>query len=168
MPQIRIDPGLKGLFFVAGELDALSAQDFDAGIAACLYGDGAVVLDLGDLTFVDSTGIRSFVRLANHLRPRALVLRNPSGTILQALEIYGLASAGVTIEDGGPREGRTDGPGAWSRWAALRHSHDALVARHAALAERCSSLVRACASAWRRAGTARDEARRLRIGVPPP
>ena len=56
-----------GVFYVAGELDASAAEDFEAAIAPALDGKGEVVLDLTDLTFIDSMGVRTLARLSQRI-----------------------------------------------------------------------------------------------------
>jgi anti-sigma B factor antagonist len=47
---------------LAGELDLATASDLDASILrACRDGAKQVVLDLSDLVFVDSTGLRAVI-----------------------------------------------------------------------------------------------------------
>jgi anti-anti-sigma factor len=64
MPLLRVDAGLNRVFLVSGELD-LSAADFERAVESCIDGRGVVVLDLADVMFVDSTGLRSILRLAS-------------------------------------------------------------------------------------------------------
>src|SRR5262245_62594544 len=65
----------RGVFFVYGEFDASAADDFDDSMASALDGTGEVVLDLADLAFIDSTGVRTLALPvpARRWRPRAPV-----------------------------------------------------------------------------------------------
>ncbi|RJL32759.1 STAS domain-containing protein [Bailinhaonella thermotolerans] len=57
-------PGVT-LISVVGELDAASAAEFDAYVHQARRRDDSLVFDLGELTFIDSTGLR--VLLNTHL-----------------------------------------------------------------------------------------------------
>jgi anti-anti-sigma factor len=76
-----------------GELGRSTAETFEAELRLAISGDAStVVLDLGDVRFIDSTGVRSVVRIANQsLRAGArLRMRRPSPSVQQALEGSGL------------------------------------------------------------------------------
>jgi anti-anti-sigma factor len=85
--SLEITPGdADGVYVLEGELDVLSARDLDEVVA--LDGDGELILDIERLTFIDSSGLRTLIRLA-HARPedRPLVLRRPSSAAKRLLEI---------------------------------------------------------------------------------
>ena len=76
-----------------GELGRSTAETFEAELRLAISGDASsVVLDLGDTDIIDSTGLRSVVRIANQsLRAGArLRMRRPSPSVQQALEGGGL------------------------------------------------------------------------------
>ena len=79
---------------LTGELDPhtapLLSDELDALVAA---GVESVVLELTELGFVDSSGLRVLIGTDRDLRDRGgrLVLRSPSDTVLRLLEITGLA-----------------------------------------------------------------------------
>lgn len=57
-----------------------------------LESDGEVVLDLQELTFIDSTGIHAiFTHALSRAGRPPLVLANPSHEVLRTLEILGIA-----------------------------------------------------------------------------
>jgi anti-anti-sigma factor len=66
--QCSID-GKIGIVKVAGRMDAESAPQFEEACAACLR-DGAahLVMDLADLQYVSSMGLRSFLSVAKMLQ----------------------------------------------------------------------------------------------------
>jgi anti-sigma B factor antagonist len=78
---------------VRGELDAYSAPTLDAAVEKAL-GQGAVrlVLDLGEVGFIDSSGLRSMIRARKQVgdEPEALRIRNPQPTTVRLLDITGL------------------------------------------------------------------------------
>ena len=74
----RIDrPGGQVLLRLAGEIDLASAPAFRAGLSAAIEDTrGCVLLDMGDVTFMDSAGIEELVRAREYadgrIRMRAL------------------------------------------------------------------------------------------------
>jgi anti-sigma B factor antagonist len=81
---------------LVGELDLASAPMMrTAGLAALAEPDcSTLVLDVTALTFVDSTGIGSWVELRNHAHEHdhRLVLRGASENLTRVLTIAGLVS----------------------------------------------------------------------------
>ena len=78
---------------VIGELGRSTAKTFEAESRLAISGDAStVVLDLGDVHFIDSAGLQSVVRIANQsLRAGArLRMLRPSASVQQALEEVGL------------------------------------------------------------------------------
>lgn len=82
-----------------GELD-VAAYDAAVAAAAPLFDAmGDVTLDLSDLSFVDSSGIRLFIQLHKALAGRgALILRAPTPHVGYILEIAGLPEIGIRLE----------------------------------------------------------------------
>lgn len=74
---------------LVGELDVAGAERFDRAVAA-LPARNQVVLDLSELTFIDSTGLRSLLTAARDLDERMLVLTRPTPRVLEVLEIAGV------------------------------------------------------------------------------
>jgi anti-sigma B factor antagonist len=74
---------------VTGELDVVSAPT----LGACLLGlDADVVVDLADVTFIDSTGIATLVAGHNRalLRGRSFGLRSPTERVAKVLHLTGV------------------------------------------------------------------------------
>jgi anti-sigma B factor antagonist len=77
----------------SGELSRSTAERFEAELRQGLGGDtSTVVLDLSGVGFIDSTGLRSVLRMANHsLRDGGrLRMRNASAPVQDAIEWGGL------------------------------------------------------------------------------
>jgi anti-sigma B factor antagonist len=75
---------------LSGELDLATAPELWAAIDPALAaGRHHLVLDLTDLTFVDSTGLGVFVRAGKELRASGgeLTLRRPGERVAKLLEI---------------------------------------------------------------------------------
>jgi anti-anti-sigma factor len=77
---------------VAGDLDAVSADDLKACVRAVGAGSTCVILDLTDVSFIDSVGIGALVGLHRELdaESRMLQLRNLSKQLKRAFEITGV------------------------------------------------------------------------------
>ena len=76
-----------------GELDLSTTQTLDAELRKAINGDASeVILDLGGLSFIDSTGLRLLVFAASHSRDNGDVLRMlpPSPPVDQVLKLSGL------------------------------------------------------------------------------
>jgi anti-anti-sigma factor len=82
-----------GTIQVEGELDAHAANKLDDLVDELLAsGVTSLVMDMGGLTFIDSSGLRSLIRARKRLgdQPRAVVLRAPQAGTVRLLEITGL------------------------------------------------------------------------------
>jgi anti-anti-sigma factor len=123
-----IDRDDEGVILVRGEIDLGTAgllEETAIGAPA----DGKLVLDLRDVTFIDSTGIRALVRVARSREPTTIVLRDPSPRVEKLLRLVGLDGDAPWITEHTRLRG--DGPGAWSRFAAtVDHSRRAIREAH--------------------------------------
>jgi anti-sigma B factor antagonist len=92
--------GGRTLVHLVGELDVAAAGALEARLGEIVAAsEGPVVLDLGELRFLGSTGVRAILTLGLDLesRDRALILRNVGGMPLRTLEITGILPT-LTIE----------------------------------------------------------------------
>jgi len=88
-----------GSVLLRGELDMANAQDFRDFAAFAVDSTREVVLDLTDLTFLDSHGIKAIVRLAESACPHGLVLRSPRPNVRRVLDIVKIDGiAGIRVE----------------------------------------------------------------------
>lgn len=97
--QIEVDRDA-GVVTGRGEIDMAAADELRAAIASALDVDRSrtVVVDLRDVTFIDSTGIKELLRPV--VAGCSVSLREPSGSVRRVLELTGLIGT-VTIEQGG-------------------------------------------------------------------
>ena len=82
------------VILVAGRMDAENAPQFEQQCRACIAeGVSSLVVDLGELTYVSSMGLRSFVALGKTLQGKggALRLCRLNGLVKQVFEITGLS-----------------------------------------------------------------------------
>jgi anti-anti-sigma factor len=81
------------VFLVSGRMDAENAPQFEQQCRACISeGLTCIVVDLGELTYVSSMGLRSFIALAKTLQDKGGALRicRLNGLVKQVFEITGL------------------------------------------------------------------------------
>jgi anti-anti-sigma factor len=88
--RLDVNTDVDGALVLAGEIDSYTAPD----LAERLEADPSlVVLDLTEVTFIDSSGLRVLVE--GHRRRveagSSLTLRSPSAAVQRLLEISGLA-----------------------------------------------------------------------------
>jgi len=78
---------------VSGRMDAESAPQFEEKCRACIAeGLTGLVVDLGELTYVSSMGLRSFISVTKALQEKGETLRlcRLKGLVKQVFEITGL------------------------------------------------------------------------------
>jgi anti-anti-sigma factor len=89
----------QGVFMVSGELDLGSAEQFRHGMEPALDARGTVVIDLTEVTFIDSVGLRSIALLARMVAERGVALRYPQDPVLRILELIDIEEIpGIRIE----------------------------------------------------------------------
>jgi anti-anti-sigma factor len=90
-----------GVYYLLGEFDLAQAGTFAKETEPALSGPDTVVLDLGGLTFIDSSGIRAIILLARRCGRRGIVLRFPRGEVAKVFGIVRLGDVpGISIEGG--------------------------------------------------------------------
>ena len=93
--EVRWDA--EGVVWLSGELDMASVDSFSDRVITNVRGPQAV-LDLSDLTFVDSSGIRAILRLAQACG-QGVRLRNVPDNVRAVLAITGIdETMGVRID----------------------------------------------------------------------
>lgn len=86
----RVPIGGKVMLRVAGRMDADNAGQFEAACDACISeGFTRLVVDLGDLAYISSMGLRCFVSVAKKLKDKGGELRvcRLTGLVRQVFEI---------------------------------------------------------------------------------
>jgi anti-sigma B factor antagonist len=90
------DDAGRAVLAVSGAIDLQTrVQLLDAGRQALSSSPARLVLDLDNVTFIDSTGIGALVELGHDATDGGggLVLRDPSRRVMRILEISGLVDA---------------------------------------------------------------------------
>ena len=86
----RTEVGDKVVLRVAGRMDAENADQFEQQCESCISdGFTKLVIDLGELKYVSSMGLRSFVAIAKKLRDKGgnLSLCRLTGLVQQVFQI---------------------------------------------------------------------------------
>jgi anti-anti-sigma factor len=102
---IQVRPTDGGLV-VSGELDMAAADEFRQYAASAVDPTREVVLDIEELVFVDSSGLKAILRLTETACPHGIVLRWPRDNVLRVLDILNVEGVrGIRVErrpSGGP------------------------------------------------------------------
>jgi anti-anti-sigma factor len=97
--RVELAEGLDGARLI-GELDLLVYEKADLALSPLFDAPGDVTIDVSDLAFVDSSGIRLLVRLERAIHERGVLhLRGPSPHIARVFEVAGLPDLGIAIEE---------------------------------------------------------------------
>lgn len=95
-----------GRVSLAGELDIATVPALEETLADVSSDEGSLILELAELTFMDSTGLRAFLRVARQREAVGrLVLRGPTARVLKVLDISGVIRGTGNLEvehNGGP------------------------------------------------------------------
>jgi anti-sigma B factor antagonist len=145
MPLFIDRDGDDGALIVRGEIDLASAASLERA-ALDTPSDGRLVVDLRDVTFMDSSGIRALVRVSKQV-PSQIVIRNPSTRVERLFRMVGLDHDQVWVVEHNDGLRPNDGPGAWSRFAAtfdrVSRARDDTRATRARTAERHHAVATA-------------------------
>jgi anti-anti-sigma factor len=89
-----------GVVRLIGELDISTVPQASPAVAEACERATSVVVDLSELTFMDSSGVRMLLEAwaKQHERGGDLVLRAPTPTVRRLFDLLGLEANGVTIE----------------------------------------------------------------------
>ncbi len=88
--SLTVDNDSGGAIVVHGDIDVAGGPILDAALLERDI-DGPVVIDLGDVFFIDSSGLRSLLGASRraHDRGTTVVLRDVGSEVLRLLEITG-------------------------------------------------------------------------------
>ena len=97
--MLSISRGDGDVLSVGGEFDLAQTDHFATTVDALVDGEPEIVLDLTELTFMDSSGIRAIIDLARRVEPRPVVIRNPHGSVAKVLGLVNIdRPGGIRIE----------------------------------------------------------------------
>jgi anti-anti-sigma factor len=98
MAGFRVQPAPDGVLYLAGELEMATADGFPTQAAGTVDGQRELILDVSELTFLDSSGIRALLELARLTDPRCVVLRHPRPNVDAVLKAVDIDSLGIRVE----------------------------------------------------------------------
>lgn len=105
--ETRMEMGADGraLLVAEGDIDLASAGDLRDALAQALEKSDSVVVDVGGVGFIDSSGLSVLVRGHREAQESggSLSLRSPSPMLRRLLDITALASL-LLIDDADPRD----------------------------------------------------------------
>jgi anti-sigma B factor antagonist len=94
-------------FRLSGELDLSNVPQFDQDLEPELVRGGDITLDLSELRFLDSSGLRAVIRAALSLEGRGrLVLAAPSEGVQRVLALAGLERLSSLVVQPDTTDGR--------------------------------------------------------------
>jgi anti-sigma B factor antagonist len=87
--------GCEAVVALSGELDVATSPGLSEALIELIDGGSTeLVIDLGSLAFIDSTGLSAILKANKKLEGRGrIVLREPTAMVRQVLEITGLTGA---------------------------------------------------------------------------
>jgi anti-anti-sigma factor len=101
----RHEEAQRVVFVPRGELDLATAPDFEAAIVGALDSGRRVVIDLRELDFMDSSGVRVLItahaKAGGHRERLTLVRPAPGGTVARIVEIAGVEEALHMVDEPG-------------------------------------------------------------------
>jgi anti-anti-sigma factor len=91
-------------FRLIGEMDISNAETLAAVLEKKADGEGDITLDLSELTFIDSSGIRVLLRAMDRLDGKGrLLLVSPTDSVRHVLSLMGLEERGPILVEGEDR-----------------------------------------------------------------
>ena len=81
-------------YFLGGELDMATAPALTEAVAPSVAGGGAILLDLGAVTFIDSMGVHALMEISHALGDRGCILvHGAQPRVRRLLDLIGVDSA---------------------------------------------------------------------------
>ena len=81
-----------------GELDMSNARELEEALESAVERAGPVLIELSELTFIDSTGISALLRTAQALRGRGcLILHGEQGNVRRVLDLVQLDESVLNV-----------------------------------------------------------------------
>jgi len=78
---------------LVGELDLDSVDELSEGLQSQVAAGGELRLDLSELTFIDSSGIRALFQLNEQLEDGTLILERPSPFARRVMGVLGVGES---------------------------------------------------------------------------
>lgn len=95
---LRVTAGGQGRLRVAGELDGATAQKFEKAITGAMRTGRDVFVDMSEVTFMDSTGLRAVIGCLAMLGRSHLVITSSPKHVRKVFETAGvIGSPGLVL-----------------------------------------------------------------------
>jgi anti-sigma B factor antagonist len=97
----------RAMLRLSGELDLAEADGLIDAASAVVPDEGDLVLDLTDLTFIDSSGVRGLVTISGLLHGGGrLILHDPAPAVRRVLDLVGIGegNVGIVVRSAGDEE----------------------------------------------------------------
>jgi len=99
MDDFAVRADAEGVLWLTGEFDLAALDEFQTVVDAVLDAQREIVLDLSELTFLDSTGIRAILVVAGRVG-EGVIIRRPTPPVRRVLDLVGIdGHRGIRIED---------------------------------------------------------------------
>jgi anti-anti-sigma factor len=93
-------------FVVCGQLDLDTVSMFRNGLRRAIRPGAEIVLDFGEVTFLDSSGLQALVTIASEVAPGSVTIRQVRRGPLSVLSLTGLLEIdGLVVEPAEDTEG---------------------------------------------------------------
>jgi anti-sigma B factor antagonist len=93
MNRFRIEALGPRTFFLEGELDMATVPVMEEALASAAAGRGPVTLDLSEVTFIDSSGLRAILTALRELAVDRIILHGVHDAVRRTIEIVGIGKA---------------------------------------------------------------------------
>jgi anti-sigma B factor antagonist len=98
-PEFEVHPEADDFLRLSGEFDLAALDEFLDVALAAVDGQREVVLDLSNVDFMDSSGIRAILKLAAKVNEKGVVLRNPKQNVRAVIRVAGVEGhLGIRVE----------------------------------------------------------------------
>ena len=99
MGDLEVQAVSDGTLRLSGEFDMSSVETFRLAVETSADPEREIVLDLADLTFLDSSGIRAILTAAQEIGTKGVLLRNPQPNVRRVIELVGIQGrSGIRLE----------------------------------------------------------------------
>jgi anti-sigma B factor antagonist len=98
------------MFFLSGELDVATAPIMNVAIADAVSRGGPIMIDMADLTFIDSSGVGAIIGSVKALPTGCFVLHGAHDGVEKVLDLMGMNGSLQNLhvipcaDGGGPRK----------------------------------------------------------------
>jgi anti-anti-sigma factor len=88
--ETRLEHGSPPVMYLSGEIDIATADKLRAALDAALSTDADLVVDMTDVAFIDGTGLRAILRVAESLNGNGPLALVHAPQVVRLLELTGL------------------------------------------------------------------------------